>query len=129
MVNILIILLVINFSTSNPTRPPGCDQTELSARWCASLDGGSLSDVLMVATSVRVLHRVHGHTTHLGPAVAFRLVFVVRTSSLQDGLVNTTTSGHDANHGSVVGRDHLLGTGRQLDPCAFVSGLCATTVA
>lgn len=38
---------------------------------------------------------VHGHTTDTWPAVPLGLVLVVGATSLQDGLVNTTTSGND----------------------------------
>merc|ERR1711976_1033983 len=55
----------------------------------------------MVTTTVRMLHRVHGHTTHLRPAVPLSLVFVVGTTSLQHGLVNTNTTSNNTNHGSV----------------------------
>lgn len=69
----------------------------------------------MVTTTVGMLHGVHGHTTHLRPAVALHLVLVVGTTGLQDGLVDTTAAGDDANHGA-VGRGHdLLGAGWQLD--------------
>jgi len=71
--------------------------------------------MLVVTTTVGMLHGVHGHTTHLRPAVALHLVLVVGTTGLQDGLVDTTATGDDANHGA-VGRGHdLLGAGGQLD--------------
>jgi len=56
-----------------------------------------MADVLLVTTTVRVLNGVHCHTTHLGPRVALDAVLVVRASSLQDGLVNTTAAGHDSD--------------------------------
>ncbi|TNN53093.1 hypothetical protein EYF80_036675 [Liparis tanakae] len=37
---------------------------------------------------------VHGHTTDTGPAVPLGLVLVVGATGLQDGLVDTTTSGN-----------------------------------
>merc|ERR1739840_44487 len=46
----------------------------------------------MVTTTVGMLHGVHGNTTNLGPAVP--LVFVVSTTSLQDGLVDTSTTSY-----------------------------------
>lgn len=42
-----------------------------------------------------MLTYVHSHTTDTWPAVPLGLVLVVGTASLQDGLVNTTTS---SNH-------------------------------
>ena len=53
---------------------------------------------------------------YLRPAVPLHFVFVVSTASLQDGLVNTSTTGDQADHGSVGGGDDLLGAGGELDP-------------
>jgi len=72
--------------------------------------------MLVVTTTVGMLDGVHGHTTHLRPAVTLDLVLVVSTTGLQHGLVDTSTSGDDANGGPVGRGDDLLGTGWQLDP-------------
>merc|ERR1711907_154592 len=56
-----------------------------------------------------MLHGVHGNTTSAGPAVALRLILVVRTTSLEQGLVDTATASNDANHGAASGGDGLLG--------------------
>ena len=72
--------------------------------------------MLVVTTTVGMLDRVHGHTTDLGPAVPLDLVLVVRAAGLQDGLVDTTAAGDDADGGAVGRGDDLLGAGRQLDP-------------
>lgn len=71
--------------------------------------------MLMVTTTVGMLHRVHGNTTHLRPAVTLHLVLVVGTTGLQDGLVNTTTAGNDADHSAICRWDDLLGTRWELD--------------
>merc|ERR1719393_174877 len=63
-----------------------------------------------------MLHRVHSHTTNLGPAVPLHFVFVVGTTSLQDGFVNTSSTGDQTDHGAIGGGDDLLGAGGQLDP-------------
>lgn len=54
-----------------------------------------LTNMLVVTTSVRMLYRVHGDTTHVWPAVTLDLVFVVCASSLKDGFVNTSTTSYD----------------------------------
>jgi hypothetical protein len=69
----------------------------------------------MVTTSVGMLNGVHGNTSNLGPAVPLHLVFVVGTTSLQDGLVDTASTGNDSDHGSVSRGDDLLGSRGQLD--------------
>ena len=53
---------------------------------------------------------------HLWPAVPLDLVLVVSTSSLQDRLVNPSSSSHQTNHGPVGAGDDLLVAGGQLDP-------------
>ena len=72
--------------------------------------------MLVITSSMGMLNGVHGNTTSLGPAVSLDLVLVVSTSSLKHGLVNTSTTSNDTNHGSVGGGDDLLVTRRQLDP-------------
>merc|ERR1719234_960227 len=63
-----------------------------------------------------MLHRVHGNTTHLGPAVPLHSVLVVGSASLEDWLVNPSTSSNTSNHGAVGRGDHLLRAGWELDP-------------
>ena len=73
-------------------------------------DGGGLTNVLMVTTTVRMVNGVHSNTTSTGPVVTLGLGTEVGTTSLQEGLVNTTTTSNDTN-GSTRGRgDDLLGT-------------------
>lgn len=70
--------------------------------------------MLVITTTMRMLDGVHGHTTHLGPALALHLVLVVGPAGLQDGLINTPTAGHNADHGAVCRRHDLLRPRRQL---------------
>ena len=51
--------------------------------------------MLVVSSSVGVLHRVHAHTTHGGPGVPLGAVLVERATSLHDGLVGTAATGDD----------------------------------
>lgn len=98
------------------TGTAGGDETDLLTRGGVPPDGRSVTDVLVVTTTVRVVHGVHGHTTDLRPAVPLGLVLVVSATGLQHGLVDPSTTGNDANHGAGIGGDGLLGAGRQLDP-------------
>ena len=52
--------------------------------------------MLVVSSSVGVLHGVHAHTAHDGPAVALGTVLVERAASLHDRLVGTAAAGDDA---------------------------------
>ena len=95
MTSSLIITLNFNFTTTDTTRPPGSDKTNFATSRSASLDGRSLTDVLVVTTSVGMFNGVHGYTSDNRPAVALSLVLVVSTTSFQDGLVDTTTTSDD----------------------------------
>ena len=59
------LILIGGLASPNPTGPPGGNKTDLATGRGASLDGGRLTDMLVVATTVGMLHRVHSHTTHL----------------------------------------------------------------
>ena len=68
-----LILLLLLLATSDSSGPSGGDETDLLTGGGTSLDGRSLSDVLMVTTTVGMLDGVHGHTSDLGPAVPLHL--------------------------------------------------------
>jgi len=71
--------------------------------------------VLVVTTSVRVLHWVHRTPADLWPAVALDAVLVVCAASLHQRLVETATAGDNAD-GCTAGVLHpLLGAGRKTD--------------
>lgn len=103
-----LLFIVVLLSSSNPTGSPGGNKTDLATGGGTSLDSRGLTDVLMVTTTVRMLNGVHSNTTNLGPAVTLDLVFVVGTTSLQDGFVDTSTAGNDSNHGAVGRGNNLL---------------------
>ena len=63
--------------------------------------------MLMVTTTMGMLNGVHSNTTNLGPGVTLDLVFVVGTSGLKHGLVDTASTGDHADHGAVSGRNNL----------------------
>src|SRR5262245_38398002 len=57
-------------STTQQTRPPSGDETGLLTLCGFSGNGRGFSDMLVVTTTVRMVDRVHGYTTSLGPGVA-----------------------------------------------------------
>merc|ERR1711931_278282 len=67
----------------------------------------------MVTTTVRMLDRVHGHTTNLRPGVPLSLVLEVGSAGLQQRLVDSSSTGDDADHRAVAGRNRLLRSRRQ----------------
>merc|ERR1719166_799083 len=112
----LVVFVSVLLSTTNPTGPPGGDETDLATSRRSSLDSGGLANVLMVTATVGMLDGVHGHTTDLGPAVPLDLVLVVGLAGLEDGLVDTAAAGHDADGGAVGRGDDALGARGHLDP-------------
>lgn len=94
--NVLIITLDLDLATPDTTGAPGSNKTDFATSGSTPLDRRSFTDVLMVTTSVRMLHGVHSHTSHNRPAVPLSLVLVVGATRLENGLVDTTTSGDDA---------------------------------
>ncbi len=93
----------------------GGDETDLLTGGGVARTGGGLADVLVVTTTVRVVDGVHSHTTSAGPRVPLDLELVVSTTGLEQGLVDTTTAGDDADGGTRGRGDGLLGTRGQTD--------------
>ena len=63
--------------------------------------------MLMVSSSEGMFDGVHSNTSNLRPAVTLNLVFVVGTSSLQERLVDTSTSSNNTNGGTASGVQNL----------------------
>merc|ERR1719244_1302551 len=62
----------------------------------------------MVTTTVRMLDGIHGHTTNLRPRVPLSLVLEVGSAGLQQRLIDSSSTGDDADHRAVAGRNRLL---------------------
>jgi len=107
------------------TSATGSDETDLLARGSITTDGGGLTKVLMVTTTMRVVHRVHGNTLHIGPSVTLCLVLPVGVTGLKQRLVGTTTTGDDADHGTAGGAKSLLGTRGELHTGLALIGVVA----
>jgi hypothetical protein len=102
-------------STTETTSAAGGNKTNLGSGGGEAADSGGVTDVLVVTSSVRVLDGVHGNTTDLRPAVSLGLVLVVLTTSLEDGLLSTSTTGNETDGTTASGGNELLLTRRQLD--------------
>lgn len=111
--------------TADKTGTTSGNETGLLTSRGVSRDGRSLTNVLVVTTTVRVIDGVHGNTTSLGPRVPLDLELVVSTTSLEQGLVDTTTAGDDADGGTRGRGDGLLGTGGQTDTRGLSVGVVA----
>jgi hypothetical protein len=99
-----------------PTSPPCSNETNLLARRSVTADGGGVTDVLVVTSSVGMLNRVHSYTTHLRPAVSLHTVLVVGVTCLQHGLLSPASTSNLTDHGTAAAGDNLLGTRGELDP-------------
>jgi len=95
---------------SKTTGSSGGDETDFATGGSVATDGGRHTDVLMVTTTVRMLDRVHGDTTDLGPRVPLGLVFEVSSTGLEQRLIDSSATGDDANHSAIAGRNGLLGS-------------------
>lgn len=111
----LLVFLDGNLSTANTSSSSGSNKTDLLTSRRVTTNGRSLTNMLVITTTVRMFDGVHGNTTHLRPAVPLDLVLVVRTTSLQDGLVNSATTRDDPDHSTVGRGQNFLGARWKLD--------------
>jgi len=65
--------------------------------------------MLVVTTTVRMVHGVHADTGHSGESFSLAFEFVEKSTSLHDGLLVSTSTGNDADSGSAVAVDGLTG--------------------
>lgn len=117
------LVLLLAGGTSEETGSSGSDETGLLTRRRISGHGRGVTDVLVVSSSVGVVHRVHGHTSGSGPRVSLGSHGVVLSAGLEERLVDSSTTGDNSDDGSASRRDDLLGAGREPD-----SGLAILTV-
>src|SRR5262249_36382855 len=101
---------------AKPTGSPCGNEADLLSRRGIPPHGAGMSNVLVVPPTVRMLHRIHGHTTNLGPAVPLHTEFVVSIASLEKWLFRPTTTCNLADHCSASTWNNFLCTGRKLDP-------------
>jgi len=97
------------------TRTSRRNETNLGTSRQVTAHSGGVTNVLVVTTTVRVLNRVHSHTTNLRPAVALDLVLVVARTSLEHRLVAATTTRNLTHSRTAARRNGLLGARRKLD--------------
>ncbi|GIX63879.1 uncharacterized protein BcabD6B2_33140 [Babesia caballi] len=111
-----LVLELLLLATTQQAGPAGSDETDLLPRRSATRNSARLANVLVVTTTVRVVHGVHGNTTHARPAVALGLVLEVGSTGLEERLVNTTAAGDEADNGTRSGLHTLTSAGRKTDP-------------
>ena len=80
------------------------NETDLLSGASATAASRRLTNVLVVTSSVGMIHRVHAHTAHLRPLIALHSELVVRTTRLQHRLVHAASAGHDSHHATAATR-------------------------
>jgi len=103
--------------SSDETGSSGGDETDLGSGRRFSAASRRVTDMLMVSSSEGMLDGVHGNTTHLWPAVALHLVLVVCTTSLEKRLIDTSTTGNNADCSAASTVEDLLGARRHFNSC------------
>ena len=105
-----LISLSSSCSSLSPktTSPPCGNETNLLSRRSITPDSTSMTDMLVVTSSVGMLNRVHSNTTNLGPAVPLHSKLVVSISSLEKRLLSSPSTCNLPNHGPTVTWNNLL---------------------
>ena len=101
------LLLDDVLSSSSVTGSPSGDQSRLLSWARQSVDGRSVTDMLMVTTTVGMLYGGHSNTSDLWPILSLIFKFEFGHTSLKQWLVGPAASGHDTNHGSADAWDGL----------------------
>jgi len=104
-------------STSDTTSTSGSNETDFLTSWCISSDCRRVTNMLMVTSSVRMVHRVHCDTSNLRPGVSLDTVFVVSVTGLQHRFVDSSSTSNNSDHSSRVTWDNLFGSGWEFDSC------------
>lgn len=90
------------------TRATGSNKTDLLTSGGVAGEGRGLTNVLVVTTTVGVVHGVHSNTTSTGPRVALGAHGVELATGLEEGLVDTATTSGDTDGSTGGGGDGLL---------------------
>jgi len=69
-----------------------------------------VTDVLVVTSSVGVVHGVHDDSSNSGPHLSLGLISMMLSSGLQNGLIGSLSSSDQSNGGSARSWDGLSGS-------------------
>ena len=109
------LLLDDIFSTSSITGSSSGDQTSLLTWASQSINGRSMTNMLMVTTTVWMLDGIHSDTSNLWPILSLIFKFEFGNTSLKQWLIGSTTTGDDTDHGSADTWDGLSLSGWESD--------------
>jgi len=105
---LFLLLAIDNPRTADSTGSSRGDETDLFTGRSVAPHSRGLTNVLMVTTTVRVLHGVLGDTSHLWPAVSLDSEFVVGSAGFQHRFVNSSTTGDQTEHSPISARVQLF---------------------
>jgi hypothetical protein len=101
--------LEFGLRTSEETGSSGSDQTGLLTRDGLSADTRTVTDVGMVTTTVGMVNGIHVHGFDLRPAWSSHFVFVIGDTGFQDGLLGSSATSDESDHGTGFALDSLSG--------------------
>lgn len=112
-----ILLLLGLLCASQETRPPRSNQPSLLALTCLPRDGRSLANMLMIASAMRMIHRIHSHTSCFGPTISLDRKLVLCSRGLEKGLIRAPASRNYPHHTAHGVGQHFLCATRELHAC------------
>lgn len=104
-----------DFGTADQTSASGGNETSLLTWGSGAGERRGVTDVLLVTTTVGMVNRVHGDTTHARPFLLLGQVLVEHITSLQERLVGSLATSDDADHSSAAAEHGLSGSGGKAD--------------
>nr|GLL22612.1 hypothetical protein CK203_099716 [Ipomoea trifida] len=94
--------------TTETTSPPCSNEPNLLPWRSITSDSAGMTNVLVVTTTVRMLHGIHGNTTDLRPAVPLNAELVISISSFEESLILSNSAiiwlGVVADNNNVIAR-------------------------
>ena len=105
-----LVLLDDLSSSSDETSSSSGDKTDLLTSGDVSSHGRSVTDMLLVTTTMRMLDWVHCDTSNSWPVLSLTLSLVPGSVGLQEWLVGSLSTGNDTNHSSAGSDDSLSGS-------------------
>ncbi len=105
------LYLKILSTSSDETSSSGGNETDLFTTRGFSAHCWRVTDMLLITTTMRMVHWVHGHTSDSWPgSSSLCLPSVVWVACLADWLVSSSTTGDDSDHSSAVSWHGSSGT-------------------
>jgi len=96
----LLLLLEELAASGDSSGSSGGDETSLHTAWSVSSDGGWVTNVLMVTTTMRMLNWVLSDTSDAWPVLSLGLSLEPSSVGLEEWLVSSLATSANADHAS-----------------------------